>query len=183
MNTLKQLLLHELADIYDAEKQLVRALPRLQLAAVGERLKRMFGRHVGETERHVIKVEQIFQHFGVTAKAGSCAATAGLVEEAGQIVSEFQGSPALDAALICAAQKIEHHEIASYGCLLEWAELLGSTSAADVLQGILEEEKAVNDGLTQLARARCNQEACPEEDRSNGRDHADRANAAAGAAL
>ena len=92
-------------------------------------------------------------------KGETCEATVGLIEEAEEIASDFKGSPAINAALVCAAQKIEHYEIASYGCLHEWAKLLGNDEAAALLEEILEEEKSANDGLTELARATCNEQA------------------------
>jgi len=115
----------------------------------------------------VKKLEQVFQAFERKAKGQTCEATVGLLEEGDEIAAEFKGSPAINAALISAAQKVEHYEMASYGCLHEWAGLLGNTKAAGLLQQILDEEKAANESLTELARASSNQEALvePEVDR------------------
>jgi len=159
MTTLKDLLLHELAGIYDAEQQLARALPAFEKAASAERLQKILRKHTKETEEHVTKLGTVFEHLGVKAKGRACASIAGLITETNVLASTFAGSPALDAALIGAIQKVEHHEIATFGCLHEWAELLGNGPATAVLLSILEEEKTANEALTQLARARCNEEA------------------------
>lgn len=153
---LKDVLLHELAASYDAEQQLVRALPALEKAAVAERLRRILERHRKLTAGHVTKVEAIFQHFDVKPQARPSAITAVLIEDAGAIASTFAGSPVFDAALIATVQKIEHLEIAAYGCLHEWSELLGNEPATALLREILEEEKTADAALTQLARARSN---------------------------
>ena len=159
MKTLKQLFLDELADMYDAESRIVKALPKLAKAATCPDLKAAIQAHLKETEGHVKKLQQVFQSFGLKAKGKTCEATVGLLEEGDEIAAEFKGSPAINAALISAAQKVEHYEIASYGCLHEWAGLLGDDQAAALLQEILQEEKAANESLTKLARASSNQEA------------------------
>ena len=105
------------------------------------------------------KLEQVFRSFGEKAKGQTCEATVGLLEEGDEIAADFKGSPAINAGIISAAQKVEHYEMASYGCLHEWAALLGNEKAAELLEGILEEEKAANDALTELARASSNEEA------------------------
>ena len=105
------------------------------------------------------KLEQVFECFGEKPKGKTCEATKGLLEEGDEIAADFKGSPAINAALISAAQKVEHYEMASYGCLHEWAELLGNEKAAGLLEAILEEEKAANESLTELARASSNEEA------------------------
>ncbi len=160
--TLKDLFLAELADMYDAEKRIVKALPRMAEAATCTDLKKAMGQHLQETQGHVTKVEEVFQCFGVPAKGQTCEATKGLIEEAEEIAAEFKGSPAIDAALIGAAQKVEHYEMASYGCLKEWATLLGNPKAARILEGILNEEGAVNKALTKLAVEMSNQKALGE---------------------
>jgi ferritin-like metal-binding protein YciE len=170
MKTLKDLLLHELAGIFDAEQQLARALPMIEKAVTAERLQRIVHRHAGETTEHVAKLKAVFSHLAVPPVARTCAAMTGLIEDAVVVASAFKGSPALDAALIGAVQKIENYEIAVYGCLREWAELLGNEPATALLQFILEEEKTANEALTQLARARCNGAAnvATAEDESSG---------------
>ena len=162
MKTLKDLFLDELADMYDAERRIVKALPKLAKAATCDDLKGAIQSHLKETEGHVKKLEQVFQSFDAKAKGKTCEATVGLLAEGDEIAAEFKGSPAINAALIAAAQKVEHHEMASYGCLHEWAGLLGNEKAAGLLQEILEEEKAANEKLTGLARASSNEEALGE---------------------
>jgi ferritin-like metal-binding protein YciE len=159
MKTLETLFWDELADIYDAEQHLVDALPRMASAATENELQEAFKMHLAETEGHVQKVEQVFAAFGKPAKPKKCNAIRGLLKEGTQIISENKKSPAINAALISAGQKVEHYEIASYGCLREWADQLGNADAADLLAEILEEEKGADRKLTELARARCNQSA------------------------
>jgi len=159
MKTLKDLFLDELADMYDAERRIVKALPKMAKAATCDKLKKAILAHLKETEGHVTKLEQVFQLFDVKAKGKTCRATVGLLEEGDEIATNFKGSPTINAALISAAQKVEHHEMASYGCLHEWAGLLENKKAAGLLQEILEQEKAANDILTKLARASSNEEA------------------------
>lgn len=157
--TLKDLFLDELADMYDAEKRIVKALPKMAKVATCTELKGALEKHLKETQGHVSKLELVFQAFDQKAKGKTCEATVGLLEEGDEIAAEFKGSPAINAALIAVAQKVEHYEMASYGCLHEWAGLLGNKKAAGLLQQILDEEKAVNEGLTELARASSNREA------------------------
>jgi ferritin-like metal-binding protein YciE len=159
MKTLKVLFLDELADMYDAERRIVKALPKLAKAATCDKLKKAILAHLKETEGHVTKVEQIFQSFDEKARGKTCEATVGLLKEGDEIAADFKGSPAINAALISAAQKVEHYEMASYGCLHEWAGLLENEKAAGLLQEILEQEKAANETLTELARANSNEEA------------------------
>jgi ferritin-like metal-binding protein YciE len=172
MKTLKVLFLDELADMYDAERRIVKALPKMAKAATCEKLKTAILAHLQETEGHVTKVEQIFQSFDEKAKGKKCEATIGLLKEGDEIAADFKGSPAINAALISAAQKVEHYETASYGCLHEWAGLLGNKRAAGLLQEILEQEKAANETLTELARARSNEEALSSCD-GNGSEEAE----------
>ena len=160
--TLKDLFLDELADMYDAEKRIVKALPKMAKAATCTDLKEAMEKHLQETQGHVKKLEQVFQAFGEKAAGQTCEATKGLLEEGDEIAAEFKDSPAINAALIAAAQKVEHYEIASYGCLHEWAGLLGNQEAAELLEEILDEEKAANEELTKLAVAQSNDEALGE---------------------
>jgi ferritin-like metal-binding protein YciE len=164
MKTLNDLFLDELADMYDAEHQLVKALPKLAKTATCPDLKRALLAHLKETEGHVWKLEQVFQSFDESPTEKICETTKSLVQESGEIAKDFKDSPAINAALISAAQKVEHHEIASYGCLHEWAGLLGNPKAAGLLQEILAEEKAANAKLTELARASNNEEGLGESD-------------------
>ena len=157
--TLKDLFMAELADMYDAEHRIAKALPKLAKAATCNHLKEAFLSHLKETEGQVTKLEKVFQMFGEPAKGKKCEATVGLLAEGDEIAQEFGGSPAINAALISAAQKVEHYEMASYGCLREWAALLGNAKAATVLQEILAEETTANETLTELAETRSNEEA------------------------
>ena len=171
MKTLKDLFLDEVADMYDAEHRIVKALPKMAKAATCPKLKKVILAHLKETEGHVTKLEQVFRSFDQKAKGKTCKATVGLLEEGDEIAADFNGSEAINAALISAAQKVEHHEMASYGCLHEWAGLLGNKQAASLLEEILDEEKAANEKLMELARASSNQEAlsgCDEKESQNG---------------
>jgi ferritin-like metal-binding protein YciE len=159
MKQIKNLFLDELADMYDAEHRIVKALPKLAKAAACEKLKTAFLAHLEETKGHVTNIEQVFQSFGRKAKGKKCESTAGLLKEGGEIANENKGEPTINAALISAAQKVEHYEIASYGCLHEWAALLGNQEAAVLLLSILAQEKAANEKLTELARSGNNREA------------------------
>lgn len=159
MKTLKKLFLDELADMYDAERRIVKALPKMAKAATSNGLKKAIQAHLKETEGHVKKLEQVFQSFDEKAKWKTCEATIGLLKEGDEIALEFKGSPAINAALISAAQKVEHYEMASYGCLHEWAGLLKNKKAASLLQEILDEEEGANKSLNELALACCNKEA------------------------
>ncbi|MEQ1841465.1 MAG: ferritin-like domain-containing protein [Verrucomicrobiales bacterium] len=159
MNTLKTLFLAELADIYDAEKRISKALPKMAKAATCNDLKAAFAGHLEETKGHITKLEEVFACFDLKAHGATCEATVGLLKEGEEIADEFKGSPAINAALIAAAQKVEHYEMATYGCLHEWAELLGSRKAASLLKEILKEEKTANKSLNDLAHAKSNVEA------------------------
>ncbi len=174
MKTLNELFLDELADIYDAECQLVKALPKMAKAATCTHLQTAIVAHLEETKGHVTKLEQVFECFDKKAKGKTCEATAGLLEEADEIAADFKGSPAINAALIAAAQKVEHYEIASYGCLREWAGVLGQQEAADLLEEILNEEKAANESLTELARERNNEEALGESEEGDTEEGAEK---------
>lgn len=165
MKTLKDLFLDELADMYDAERRILKALPKLAKAATCTDLKKAFQSHLKETEGHAKKLEQVFQSFGKKAKGKTCEATVGLLKEGEEIAAEFKGSPAINAALIAVAQKVEHYEIASYGCLHEWAELLDNQKASGLLKQILDQEKHANEALNELAHSSLNEEALGE---SNG---------------
>jgi len=180
MKTLKDLFLDELADMYDAERRIVKALPKMAKAATSAELKNAIQSHLKETQGHVKKLEQVFQSFDEKAKGQTCEATVGLLEEGDEIAADFKGSPAINAALISAAQKVEHYEMASYGCLHEWAGLLGNNEAADLLEQILEEEKAANDKLTDLARASSNEEALGESDEKDAEERAEKSSGNSG---
>ena len=160
MNTeLHQLFLEELADIYNAEQQLIKALPKLAKAAENPELREAFETHLEETQNHITRLDQVAKSLGESIKRKKCAAMEGLTEEGEEIMDELEDSAALDAGIILAAQKVEHYEIASYGGLRAWAELMGHDEAADLLQETLDEEKAADEKLNQIALNTANQEA------------------------
>src|SRR5262249_8585331 len=152
MSNLRETFVDQLADLYDAEKQLLKALPKMAKAASHEELKDAFESHCQQTENHVHRLEQVFESIGEKAKTKKCKAMQGLVEEAQESISEEVG----DAALICAAQKIEHYETAGYGSVCSWAKLLGENETAEILGETLEEEKAADEKLNGIAEAAVN---------------------------
>ena len=149
--------------MYYAEKQLVKALPKLAKATTHEDLRDAILTHLTETEGHVDRVERIFDSFGQPPKSKRCPAIVGIIDEADGIVSENKKSPTINAAIVYAAQKAEHYEIASYGSLREWARLLQNDTAANLLEEILE-EKAADAKLTELAMTHCNPSAESEQE-------------------
>lgn len=162
IKTLRHLFLEELTDMYDAERRIAMALPDMARAATCDRLQQVLLSHLEETERHVKQVEQVFQCFNEKVHGTTCEGIVGLLDEGDEIASDFNASPAINAAIILAAQKVEHYETASYGCLREWARLLGNAPAVSLLQDILQEEMAMNEKLAVLARATCDQAALGE---------------------
>jgi len=164
MSTLKDLFLDELADMYDAEKRIAKALPKMSKAATSQELQEALNNHLEETKEQITKLEEVFDSFGEKAKGKTCKATVGILEEGDEIASDNEGSPTINAALISACQKVEHYEIASYGCLQEWASLLGNDRAAELLGEILEQEEAANDTLTEIAESSANDEALGDEE-------------------
>lgn len=162
LDSLSDLFLDELRDILSAEKQLVKALPRMAKAASSPELKSGFQKHLSETEGHVERLKQIFESIGETARAKTCKAMEGLIEEGADIIKEDAQPEVKDAALIAAAQKVEHYEIATYGTLITWAKLLGQQQTADILAMTLEEEKATDLTLSELAETDVNEAAMNE---------------------
>jgi len=159
LDSLQSLFLEELKDIYHAEKQLVRALPRLAKAATAPELQDAITSHLEETEGHVERIEQIFKELGQPARGKRCKGMEGLIEEGKEIMEE-EGEPAvIDAALIAGAQRVEHYEIAAYGCLRTYAELLGLDKAAKLLSDTLAEEEATDKKLNSIAEGNVNAEA------------------------
>ena len=154
MSTLRESFLDELADIYDAEQQLVKALPKMAEAAKNASLRAGFEMHLNETYRHVQRLEQVFEMFGKKAKAKKCKAMKGLIAEGEDLIDDDAG----DAALIAAAQKVEHYEIATYGTLKEWAALMKRGEAAQLFEQTLQEEEATDRKLTEVARSTINPE-------------------------
>jgi ferritin-like metal-binding protein YciE len=159
LETLRDLFLNELRDMYHAEKQLVKALPRMAKAADSDELRQAIEKHLGETENQVQRLEGVFQSIGETARAKACKGMAGIVEEGKEMLEEDGQEPVIDAAIIAAAQKVEHYEIASYGCLITYADLLGEREASRLLKQNLAEEEATDKALSQLAERSINQAA------------------------
>jgi ferritin-like metal-binding protein YciE len=160
MSKLRETFLEELSDLYDAEKQLTKALPKLAKAAEYDELKSAFEEHLVETQNHVNRIEQVFEIFGESAKGKKCRGMQGLLEEGEELIKEEEG----DAAYIGGAQKVEHYEIAAYGTLRTWARHLGEEDAAKLLDETLEEEKAADQKLTSLAQETINMEDEGEEE-------------------
>lgn len=158
-NDLHELFLDELADVYSAEQQLTKALPKLAKAAQSDELREAIEMHLEETEEHVSRLEQVAESLDVTLKKKTCQAMKGLVEEADDIVKEQKNSSALDAGIIAACQKVEHYEIASYGTLVAWAEQMGHDDAVELLRETEEEESAADEKLTEVAETIANQRA------------------------
>ncbi len=159
IKSLRDLFLHELRDIYSAEKQLLKALPKMAKTATHEELQEAFEEHVGQTEEHVQRLEQVFESLGEKAKAEKCLAMEGLIAEGQNIMKEEMPPHVMDAALIASAQRIEHYEIAGYGTLRTFAELLDEDEAADLLEQTLEEEKETDLKLTEIAESLVNTDA------------------------
>lgn len=154
MGNLRETFVEELRDLFDAEKQLLKALPKLAKAAENEDLKAAFEQHLEETEGQIERLKEVFQVFEEEPRGKKCKGMEGLIEEGSEMIEEEAG----DAALICAAQKAEHYEIATYGSLAAWAKLLGEDQAVELLEENLQEEKAADEKLTEIAEAVVNAE-------------------------
>ena len=148
-----------LKDIYFAEKKILATLPKMAKAAQSEDLKAAFEKHRGETEGHVERLEQVFAIIEEKPQGKTCAAILGITDEGAEIMEEYEGSPALDAGLLAAAQAVEHYEISRYGTLRTWAEELDLDEAVTLLQATLDEEEATDQALTEIAESVVNQEA------------------------
>ncbi|HEV7291506.1 ferritin-like domain-containing protein [Devosia sp. RR2S18] len=157
--TLDDLFLETLKDIYYAEKQILKNLPKMAKAAQSDKLKAGFEQHAEETEGQIERLEQIFEMIGKAPRGKTCDAILGILEEGKEIMSDFKGAPALDAGLTAAAQAVEHYEIARYGTLKTWAQQLGMNDAVKLLDQTLSEEIATDKKLTQVAEASVNQKA------------------------
>jgi ferritin-like metal-binding protein YciE len=164
MESLEDLMHDELKDIYDAEKQLTKALPKLAKKASNEQLREALAQHLQETEEHTERLEQIFDQLGMPAKGKKCEGMRHLIEEGNDMIEEAEEDATRDAIMIAAAQKVEHYEIASYGTLRTWANLLGKNDAAALLEETLEEEKEADRKLTAIAESVVNEAAAAEGD-------------------
>ena len=159
LNSLRELLIDELKDLYDAENQLVKALPKMAKAASNEQLRSAFQEHLEQTRTHAERIEQIMTKLGANPKGKKCKAMEGLVAEGKEAIEEDAVPEVLDAALIAAAQRVEHYEIAGYGTVRAYAELLGDNDSARLLRQTLDEEGETDRKLTELAESSINVEA------------------------
>lgn len=157
--TLHDLFLDTLKDIYYAERQIVKALPKMAKAAASPDLKAGFDKHLAESEVHVERLEQVFEMLGKAARGKTCDAILGILEEGKTVMEEFKDTPALDAGLVAAAQAVEHYEIARYGTLKAWANDLGMSDAAAIFDMTLSEEVATDKALSQLGVTQANRKA------------------------
>jgi ferritin-like metal-binding protein YciE len=162
LDSLDELLHEELKDIYDAEKQLTKALPKLARKATASELRDAFEGHLRQTEDHVGRLEQVFEMLGVPARAKKCVGMKNLLAEGDEMIGEAEDDAARDAVMIAAAQKVEHYEIASYGTVRTWANLLGKSDIAALLEDTLEEEKEADQKLTGIAESFVNEAAAEE---------------------
>ena len=162
LDTLKTLYSNELRDLYNAENQLVKALPKMAKAASSEELQDAFEKHLEQTKTHVERLEEVFGELGEKPKSKICKAMKGLIEEGSEILHEDGDESVIDAGIIVAAQKVEHYEIAAYGSVRTFAQLLGKDRSADLLQTTLDEESEANELLNKLAEDIVNPEALME---------------------
>jgi ferritin-like metal-binding protein YciE len=156
---LSALFIDTLKDIYYAEKQIYKSLPKLAKAAASDKLRQAFEKHHDETEGHIERLEKIFELLGKPARGKKCDAIEGILEEGQEIMQEYKGEPALDAGLLAAAQAVEHYEISRYGTLRTWAERLSMRDAVKLLDQTLAEEKKTDETLSKIAMAAVNAEA------------------------
>jgi ferritin-like metal-binding protein YciE len=149
---LEQLLIDELKDLYSAEKQITKALPKMAKAAKSAELRAAFESHLEETNGHVERLDQIFETLGKSGRGKVCHGMQGVLEEGSEVLKDTEKGDLRDAALISAAQRVEHYEMAAYGCVREYASLLGQQKVADLLDKTLEEEKAADEKLGQISK-------------------------------
>ncbi|KFG67466.1 ferritin-like domain-containing protein [Microvirga sp. BSC39] len=157
--TLNDLFLHTLKDVFYAEKQILKALPKMAKAAESDELREAFETHREETQGQIERLEKVFEMLGKPARGVQCEAIMGIIEEGKEVMEDFADSEALDAGILAAAQAVEHYEITRYGSLKTWAQELGMNDAAKLLDQNLQEEKKTDQLLTQLAEARVNTKA------------------------
>jgi ferritin-like metal-binding protein YciE len=158
VESIEDLFLDELKDLYSAEKQITKALPKLVKAASTQELSAAFDSHLQETKGHVERLEEIFQKLGKKGTGKTCEGMKGVLEEGSEVIQEIEKGPIRDAGLIAAAQRVEHYEIAGYGSVRSFAELLGKTDIVELLEQTLDEEKAADEKLTKISES-VNQEA------------------------
>jgi ferritin-like metal-binding protein YciE len=160
MSNLRETLVGELKDLYDAEKQIVKALPKMIKAAEHEELKEAFESHLQETQEQISRLEKVFQILGEQSRSKKCKGMEGLLAEGADLIEEKEG----DAALICAAQKVEHYEMAAYGSLVAWASLLDEQEVTELFEETLQEEEQTDQRLTELAETIINADEVGQED-------------------
>jgi len=163
VKTMEDLFLDEIRDLYDAEKQLTKALPKMAKAATSDQLKQAIQNHLAETENHVSRLEQVFEIIEQKATGKKCAAMAGLVKEGQEVVSSTDDSSVRDAGIIAAAQKVEHYEMSGYGSARTFAQMLGHDEAVSLLEATLKEEKAADKKLNDIAETQVNEDAMSAE--------------------
>ncbi len=159
IQTMDDLFVHTLRDIYYAEQQIEKALPKMISKAADEGLRAGFEKHLSETRNQIERLKQVFELHGAEAKGVRCPAIDGIIEEANEIASDIADQEVLDAALIASAQAVEHYEITRYGTLVSWSKQLGRDEVATILQSILDEERATDEKLTKLAESKINRKA------------------------
>ena len=164
MDSLEDLLHDEIKDIYDAEKQLTKALPKLAKKASNDELREAFEAHLAETETHIERLERAFKQLGMPARGKKCEGMQHLIAEGNEMIAECEDDDTRDAVMIAAAQKVEHYEIASYGTIRTWSNLLGHQDLAALFEETLEEEKAADQKLTGIAESFVNAAAAREDD-------------------
>jgi len=159
---LEDLFVDGLKDIYYAEKKITKALPKMSSGAESEEVAAAFDKHLVETEAQVVRLEQVFELLGLPAEGKECPAIDGILKEGEEILEEYEGAPGLDAGLVAAAQAVEHYEIGRYGTLITWAEQLGMTDVAEILESTLAEEEATDEALSALGEGGVNERAMEE---------------------
>lgn len=159
IQTMNDLFVHQLKDIYYAENRITKALPKMIEKTTHPQLKKGFEQHLTETKNHITRVEEVFKMHGVKVESVTCPAIDGIIKEADEVAGDVGDKDVLDAALIAAAQAVEHYEISRYGTLVAWAKRLGRNDCASVLQKNLDEEKATDQKLTKLAEGSVNKDA------------------------
>jgi ferritin-like metal-binding protein YciE len=171
LDSLRTLWIEEMRDLYNAESQLVKALPKMAKKASNPELREAFENHLEETRNHVERLEEIFSRLGKKPTGKTCQAMKGLIEEGSELMQEEGSDSVIDAGIISAAQKVEHYEIAGYGTVRTWASILGEEEAEDLLQETLDEEGAADETLTEVAEGIVNEEAeeAEEEMATSGR--------------
>jgi ferritin-like metal-binding protein YciE len=153
VSTMEELLIDELKDIYNAEKQITRALPKMVKATTSPELRQAFESHLEETQGQIERLDKVFEILGRSARGKTCHGMQGVLEEGAEVIEDTKKSPLRDAALISAAQRVEHYEMAAYGCVREYARLLGQKEIVQLLEQTLEEEKAADEKLSSLSES------------------------------